>query len=86
MPNYKYSVSLKMGGIMEKPEITAHNHQVIIAEGGKEAVKIYNSKYSCYYFGGSVDGVLGETTEPKTDGTPIDASAEKDKQEWFNKK
>ncbi len=85
MPNYKYTVSLKRGGLVEEPEITAHNPQVIVAEGGKEAVKIYNSKYSCYFFGGSVDGVLGETTEQKTDDTPIDASAEKSKQEWLTK-
>lgn len=43
----KYLVGLAVGGLMEQPEITYHDKQVIKAVSSEEAVKIYNRKNKC---------------------------------------
>jgi len=48
----KYLVALCVGGIMEDPEISYTEYEIIEAQNGKEAVAIYNKKNNCkFYYG-----------------------------------
>jgi hypothetical protein len=80
----RYTVALSVGGIQGQPDIEYQEYHTIIAESPKEAVEIYNSKYSAYYFTGKVIECIGKTILPKTDPTPIDTVKEAQKQEYLN--
>ena len=49
----KYLVALCVGGIMECPEISYKEVEVIEADTKEEAEEIYNTKNKCSYFYGS---------------------------------
>jgi len=48
----EYIIALQVGGLMEQPEITHHDAEVIEANNEKEAVEIYNEKNKCSFFYG----------------------------------
>ena len=50
----KYLVALAVGGLMEYPEITYQDYQVIEADSPEEARKIYNERNKCDFFYGEV--------------------------------
>lgn len=56
----KYLVALAVGGIMEKPEFTYEDPQIIEAEDKKDAERIYEKINECTYFGAKC---LGEIIE-----------------------
>jgi len=58
----KYLVALSVGGIMEQPEITYQDYQIIEANNKDEAEKRYNQINNCSFFYGScmVEMVNGE--------------------------
>ena len=65
----KYLVALCSGGIMENPEITYSDFEVIDADSIEEAVEKYNKKNNCSYFYGTcvaenVNGII--SILPKT--------------------
>ena len=49
----KYLIALGVGGIMEMPEITYSDFQIIEAETENEAVKKYNKINNCSFFYGT---------------------------------
>lgn len=55
----RYLVALQVGGIMEHPEYTYQDYQIIEAKSRREAEDIYNKKNNCNYYYGSVIRVLG---------------------------
>jgi len=65
----KYVVALSTGGLMESPEMYCEDFQIIEAESGEQASKIYNEKNNCDYFYGcdlcvydeSVDWLIGHS-------------------------
>lgn len=62
----KYLVGLAVGGLMEQPEITYHDKQVIKAVSSEEAVKIYNRKNKCdFYYGHCLGEIEGDTVKVK---------------------
>lgn len=46
----KYLVALRVGGVMELPEISYMNFEVIEAISAEKAEEIYNKKHDCSYF------------------------------------
>jgi hypothetical protein len=59
----KYLVALSVGGIMEMPEITYQDFDIIEAETQGEARDKYNKQHDCSYFYGTclaekVDGKI----------------------------
>jgi hypothetical protein len=59
----KYLVALSVGGLMEMPEITYQDFDIIEAETQDEAREKYNKKHDCSYFYGTclaekVDGKI----------------------------
>lgn len=51
---YAYLVALCVGGIMERPEITYEDPQIIYADSEYEAKNKYDELNRCSYFYGSV--------------------------------
>lgn len=49
----KYLVALSVGGLMELPDFTYSDYDVINANSRKEAVDKYNKKHNCSYFYGT---------------------------------
>lgn len=49
----KYLIALSVGGLMEQPEITYEDFQVIEATTQYEAIKKYNELNKCSYFYGT---------------------------------
>lgn len=49
----KYLVALSVGGLMEMPEITYEDFDIIEAETQEEARAKYNRKNKCSYFYGT---------------------------------
>jgi len=47
-----FLVALSTGGIMEQPELSYSNFQLIEAASAKKAKEIYNIKNNCSYFYG----------------------------------
>jgi hypothetical protein len=59
----KYLVALSVGGLMEMPDFTYSDFDVIDANSRDEAREIYNKKHNCSYFYGTcmaekVDGKI----------------------------
>ena len=59
----KYLVALSVGGLMEMPEITYQDFDIIEANSRDEAREKYNKKHNCSYFYGTclaekVDGKI----------------------------
>lgn len=59
----KYLVALSVGGLMEMPEITYQDFDIIEANSQDEAREKYNKIHDCSYFYGTclaekVDGVI----------------------------
>jgi len=52
----RYIVATAVGGIMEQPNITYEDHQVIEAESERQAESIYDKINNCSYFYGKVVG------------------------------
>ena len=50
----KFKVGLAVGGVMEHPEITYEDIQIIEASDEEEARKIYDERNNCNYFYGEV--------------------------------
>ena len=50
----KFKVGLAVGGVMEHPEITYENIQIIEASDAEEARKIYNEINNCNFYYGEV--------------------------------
>lgn len=48
----KYLVALSVGGVMEMPDFTYSDFEVIDANSRNEATEIYNKKNNCSYFYG----------------------------------
>ena len=80
--NFKFEVAQHCGGIMEQPVVSFKNPQTIIASSEEEAREIYDSRYSCYYFTGTVIGNKGQTFQPKTSKKYIDVEEEINKRKW----
>ena len=59
----KYLVALTVGGIMEMPNISYSELELIEATDEKEACKIYDEKHNCSYFCGSCIGMYNEKTD-----------------------
>lgn len=57
---YPYIVATEVGGVMENPEITYKNKQVIWAETPDEACRLYNDENDCNYYYGKVIGISEE--------------------------
>ena len=49
----KYLIATREGGLMECPQITYRNYQVVEAPSRKEALESYNSTNNCTYFHGT---------------------------------
>lgn len=49
----KYLVALSVGGLMECPDFTYSDFDVIVANSRNEATEIYNKKHDCSYFYGT---------------------------------
>lgn len=49
----KYLVALTAGGLMEMPELTYSDFEIIEASTRKDAVEQYNTKHNCNFFYGS---------------------------------
>jgi hypothetical protein len=49
----KYLVALSVGGLMEMPDFTYSDFDVIDANSRDEAREIYNKKHNCSYFYGT---------------------------------
>lgn len=49
----KYLVALSVGGVMEIPEITYQDFDIIEANSQDEAREKYNKKHNCSYFYGT---------------------------------
>lgn len=49
----KYLVALSVGGLMEMPEITYQDFNIIEADSQDEAREKYNKKHNCSYFYGT---------------------------------
>ena len=49
----KYLVALSVGGLMEMPEITYQDFDIIEADNQDEARERYNEKHNCSYFYGT---------------------------------
>jgi len=58
----KYLVALSVGGLMEMPDFTYSDFDVIDANSRDEAMEIYNKKHNCSYFYG---GCMAEKIEGK---------------------
>ena len=58
----KYLVALSVGGLMEMPEITYQDFNIIEADSQDEAREKYNKKHNCSYFYGTC---LAEKVEGK---------------------
>ena len=59
----KYLVALSVGGLMEMPEITHQDFDIIEADSRDEALEKYNKIHDCSYFYGTclaekVDGKI----------------------------
>ncbi len=54
----KYLIAEAQGGLMEMPDFTYVNPEIIIANTKEEAIKIYNEKHKCTYFYGTCLGEL----------------------------
>lgn len=50
----KFKVGLDVGGVMEHPEITYENIQIIEAQDEEEARKIYDERNNCNFYYGEV--------------------------------
>lgn len=59
----RYLVALQEGGIMERPQITLSNFQVIEANSRKEALAKYNTTNNCNYYYGTVLAYKNEVGE-----------------------
>ncbi len=56
----KYLVALRIGGLMEHPEIEYSNLEEIEAESKVEAERQYNRKNNCDFFYGKCIGIDGK--------------------------
>jgi hypothetical protein len=59
----RYLVALQEGGIMERPQITLSNFQVIEANSREEAWAKYNTANHCSYYYGTVIASKNEIGE-----------------------
>ena len=58
----KYLVALSVGGLMEMPETTYQDFDIIEADSQDESLEKYNKKHRCSYFYGTC---LAEKVEGK---------------------
>lgn len=49
----KYLVALSVGGLMEMPDFTYSDYDIIDANSRSEATEIYNRKHGCSFFYGT---------------------------------
>ena len=49
----KYLIAVSYGGLMEMPQFTYKNYDVIVAESREEAIIAYNKKHNRSYFYGT---------------------------------
>lgn len=56
----KYLVALASGGVMEQPDFTYSDYDIIEAQDENEACEKYNQKHNCSYFYGACIGEYNE--------------------------
>ena len=65
----KFLVATANGGLMEQPEITYDDYQIIEANDSDEACEIYDRKNNCSFFHGECIGEYNE--KDQTVAVPI---------------
>ena len=58
LPPKMYAVGLASGGLMEDPEITIDEVEIIKARNPFQAVDIYNAKHKCNFFHGAIAATI----------------------------